>query len=72
MQNTMQRNAGVFRNEKSLKEGCDTINELYQQFHNTKINNKGLTYNADLIEALELENLQLAQPATAQPWYLQT
>ena len=54
MQKNMQRNAAVYRIEKTLKEGCDTIDEVYQQFHDVKINDKGLVWNTDLIETLEL------------------
>jgi succinate dehydrogenase (ubiquinone) flavoprotein subunit len=57
MQRTMQRNASVYRIEKTLQEGCDRIDETYQQFHQVKINDKGLVWNTDLIETLELENL---------------
>lgn len=57
MQKNMQRNAAVYRIEKTLKEGCDKIDEIYQDFHHVKINDKGLVWNTDLIETLELENL---------------
>lgn len=53
----MQRNASVYRIEKTLKEGCDNMDEIYQQYHDVKINDKGLVWNTDLIETLELENL---------------
>jgi succinate dehydrogenase/fumarate reductase flavoprotein subunit len=29
MQRNMQRNAAVYRTEKTLKEGCDKIDEVY-------------------------------------------
>lgn len=54
MQKNMQRNAAVYRIEKTLKEGCDKIDEVYQQYHDVKINDKGLVWNTDLIETLEL------------------
>ena len=57
MQRTMQRNAAVYRIEKTLQEGCEKIDEAYQMFHDVKINDKGLVWNTDLIETLELENL---------------
>lgn len=57
MQKNMQRNAAVYRVEKTLQEGCDKIDEIYQTFHDVKINDKGLVWNTDLIETLELENL---------------
>jgi succinate dehydrogenase / fumarate reductase flavoprotein subunit len=57
MQKNMQRNAAVYRIEKTLKEGCDRMDEVYQSFKDVKIIDKGLHWNTDLIETLELENL---------------
>lgn len=57
MQKNMQRNAAVYRIEKTLQEGCDKVDEVYQMYHDVKINDKGLVWNTDLIETLELENL---------------
>ena len=53
----MQRNAAVYRTEKTLQEGCDRIDEVYDSFKDVKITDKGLVWNTDLIETLELENL---------------
>lgn len=57
MQKTMQRNAAVFRIEKTLKEGCQKMGEIYQMFPEIGITDRGLVWNTDLVEALELENL---------------
>lgn len=57
MQRNMQRNAAVYRTEKTLKEGCDKIDQVYDSYKDVKINDKGLVWNTDLIETLELENL---------------
>jgi len=54
MQKNMQRNAAVYRIEKTLKEGCDKNDEVYQSFKDVKISDKGLVWNTDLIETLEL------------------
>lgn len=53
----MQRNAAVYRTEKTLKEGCDRIDATYESLKDVKINDKGLVWNTDLLETLELENL---------------
>lgn len=53
----MQRNAAVYRTEKTLQEGCDRIDEVYESFKDVKITDKGLVWNTDLIETLELQNL---------------
>jgi succinate dehydrogenase/fumarate reductase flavoprotein subunit len=57
MQTTMQRHAAVFRIEKLLKDGCDKLDQVYDQLPSVKIADRGLTWNTDLIETLELENL---------------
>jgi succinate dehydrogenase (ubiquinone) flavoprotein subunit len=59
MQQTMQRHAAVFRIDKTLKEGCTKMDEVYQMYHHIGIKDRGLVWNTDLIEAVELENLLL-------------
>ena len=58
MQKTMQNYAAVFRTEKTLKKGQKEIVEVYKQFDDIKVCDKGLIWNSDLIEALELDNLR--------------
>ena len=48
----MQRNAAVYRTEKTLQEGADKIDEIYQTFKDVKINDKGLVWNTDLMETM--------------------
>ncbi len=62
MQRTMQRHAAVFRTETILQEGCDKIDQVYDSFKDVKINDKGLVWNTDLLETLELENLLGTNP----------
>ena len=57
MQKNMQRNAAVYRTEKTLQEGADKIDQIYETFNDVKINDRGLVWNTDLIETIELENL---------------
>ncbi len=57
MQRNMQRNAAVYRVQKTLEEGCNKIDEIYQSYHDVAISDKGSVWNTDMIEALELENL---------------
>jgi succinate dehydrogenase (ubiquinone) flavoprotein subunit len=52
MQKNMQRNAAVYRTQKTLQEGCDKIDEVYQTYKDVKITDKGLVWNTDLIETL--------------------
>lgn len=60
MQKTMQNHAAVFRDSKTLKEGCDNIDNLYTEMkENVKVTDRGLVWNTDLVETMELQNLML-------------
>jgi succinate dehydrogenase / fumarate reductase flavoprotein subunit len=54
LQNTMDRNAQVFRTEESLSEAEADVKALKQRFENVGIADKGKRYNSDLLEAIEL------------------
>jgi succinate dehydrogenase / fumarate reductase, flavoprotein subunit len=58
MQKTMQNHAAVFRTEKVLEEGKDKMLEIYKSFEELGISDRGLVWNSDLVEALELDNLR--------------
>ncbi|KAG5865582.1 hypothetical protein JTB14_000975 [Gonioctena quinquepunctata] len=53
----MQKHAGVFRNQEILEEGCKQVSELYQELGDIKVSDKGMIWNTDLVEALELQNV---------------
>ena len=55
----MQNHAAVFRDGPVLQEGCKKVDEIYKQQADLKITDKGLIWNSDLIETLELQNLIL-------------
>ena len=57
MQRTMQSNCAVFRTEEVLQEGVDSMAQVYESFKDVKTVDRGLTWNTDLIETMELENL---------------
>ena len=57
MQKIMQKHAGVFRNDKLLMEGVEKMNELYEQFEYTGVDDKSKEFNTEYIEMLELKNL---------------
>jgi succinate dehydrogenase / fumarate reductase flavoprotein subunit len=62
LQNTMDRNAQVFRTEESLSEAEADIAALKARFDNVSVSDKGKRYNSDLLEAVELSFLlDLAQ-----------
>lgn len=57
MQSVMQNHAAVFRTGDSLKEGCDKMDKIYNKQKDLKLSDKGLIWNSDLVETLELQNL---------------
>ena len=57
MQQTMQKHASVFRTEGILQEGVDKMSACINSFKDVSVTDKGLIWNTDLVETLELENL---------------
>merc|ERR1712039_640083 len=58
LQKSMQTHAAVFRDGESMKQGCDKMEECIEEFNeDEQIEDKGLIWNTDLIETLELRNL---------------
>ena len=54
MQETMDLNAQVYRTEATLKQALDDVQELKRRYKNVSIQDKGVRYNTDLMEAIEL------------------
>src|SRR3954452_2875008 len=54
LQETMDRNAQVFRTEASLKQALTDIEGLKQRYRNVSVQDKGKRFNTDLLEAVEL------------------
>jgi succinate dehydrogenase / fumarate reductase flavoprotein subunit len=54
MQETMDMNAQVYRNEATLKQALNDVQELKRRYTNVAIQDKGVRYNTDLLEAIEL------------------
>ncbi|ULT84013.1 hypothetical protein L3Y34_012973 [Caenorhabditis briggsae] len=57
MQKAMQKHAAVFRRGDILQEGVKVLSKLYKDQAHLKVADKGLVWNSDLIETLELQNL---------------
>lgn len=67
MQQTMQNYAAVFRTEETLQEGCRKITQIAQNMSGQiQIKDRGLIWNTDLMEALELNNLMAQAVVTMQ------
>ena len=60
MQRAMQKYAAVFRTGDNMKEGVEELQALFDSYADIGITDRGLKWNTDLLETLELENL-LAQ-----------
>ena len=57
MQHVMQSHAAVFRTEETLKEGVELIDKVLKSADDIGISDRGMVWNSDLVEALELQNL---------------
>jgi len=57
MQRVMQNHAAVFRTGDSLSEGVKKLDEVYSSFGQVGVTDRGLVWNTDLVETLELDNL---------------
>jgi succinate dehydrogenase / fumarate reductase flavoprotein subunit len=57
MQKTMQNDAAVFRTGETLQQGCEKMAKTFQSFADVRVSDRGLVWNTDLVETLELDNL---------------
>jgi succinate dehydrogenase / fumarate reductase flavoprotein subunit len=54
LQESMDKNAQVFRTEETLNEAMEKIQELRKRYENISIQDQGKRFNTDLLEAIEL------------------
>jgi succinate dehydrogenase / fumarate reductase flavoprotein subunit len=64
MQRVMQNHAAVFRTAESLKEGMEKMQQVFKSFEQVNVSDRGMVWNTDLIETLELDNLLSQAVAT--------
>ncbi|MFI5264908.1 MAG: succinate dehydrogenase/fumarate reductase flavoprotein subunit, partial [Candidatus Kapaibacterium sp.] len=57
MQNMMMEDVGIFRNQEGLQRAVNKLGELKERFKNVSIDDKGMQFNTDVLEAIELGNL---------------
>jgi succinate dehydrogenase / fumarate reductase flavoprotein subunit len=57
LQETMNENAMVFRSGDSLTQQMEILTDLQRRYRTITIDDKGKTYNTDLLEAVELGHL---------------
>uniref|UniRef100_G3QJN1 succinate dehydrogenase n=1 Tax=Gorilla gorilla gorilla TaxID=9595 RepID=G3QJN1_GORGO len=71
MQESTQNHAAVFRVGSVLQEGCGKMSKLYGDLKHLKTFDRGMVWNTDLVETLELQNLMLCALQTvngAEAW----
>jgi succinate dehydrogenase / fumarate reductase flavoprotein subunit len=64
MQRIMQNDAAVFRTGETLSQGIQKLAVTFDSFAEVGVSDRGLIWNTDLIETMELENLLLQAVAT--------
>ena len=57
MQRTLQRDAAVFRTGETMQRGINKMSEIWNSFSEILVKDKGMVWNTDLVETLELDNL---------------
>ena len=65
IQKVMNEDFGVFRTEKSMKEGLDKLFSLRERLKSAQFSDKSRIFNIARIDALELDNLLVTAIATA-------
>jgi fumarate reductase flavoprotein subunit len=54
MHHAMEGGAGIYRTRTSLQKSAAAIDELQERFQNIRLDDHGLTFNTELVAALEL------------------
>jgi succinate dehydrogenase flavoprotein subunit len=57
LHSVMERSAGVYRDEASLKEGAEELPRLRSRYADLGIDDRGRAFNTELVTALELGNM---------------
>lgn len=65
LQQIMQEDFGVFREEDRMSQGLEKLGQLRERLNNAVLDDKSQTFNLARVEALELDNLMDTALATA-------
>jgi len=57
MQRAMSQHAAVFRTDELMAEGKEKLAATYKRMEDIKVTDRGLIWNSDLVETMELDNL---------------
>ena len=55
MQKAMEDGAGIYRDEQSMQQACNTLRTLRQRFNDVIIEDRDSTFNTEVMNALELD-----------------
>ena len=55
MQKAMEEGAGIYRDEEKMQPACNTLRTLRERFKNILIEDRGMTFNTEVMNALELD-----------------
>jgi succinate dehydrogenase / fumarate reductase flavoprotein subunit len=58
-QDCLTEHCGVFRSAETMSQGLEKLQHLKQQYQHIYLDDKERTWNTELIEALELENIMV-------------
>jgi len=64
MQKVMQNDAAVFRTQETLAQGKVLVDDCTESYSELGLKDRGMVWNTDLVEALELENLLISASIT--------
>jgi succinate dehydrogenase / fumarate reductase flavoprotein subunit len=64
MQKVMQTNCAVFRDGPVLDEGAKKIVDIWKETEDVSVTDRSLTWNTDLVETLEYDNLIIQAAVT--------
>jgi len=65
MQKAMQTDVSVFRMQESLEDGVEKLKAVDASFADVSVRDRGLIWNTDLMETIELQNLLTCAVQTA-------
>src|SRR6266568_189946 len=55
MTKSLESGAGIYRTEESLRKTCSTVARLRERFQNIRLDDHSVSFNTELMSALELE-----------------
>jgi len=57
MQTVMMEKVGIYRREEDMAEAVKKVQELRGRYHDVRVQDTGRSFNTDLLDVLELQNL---------------